>query len=360
MADPCLYLFRIADVPDPGVGHEHRVRQYLPITGTFSATIAEVAALSAAYVAPCASLSLALFKIRVQYGLRPFAELSIGAFVLASCLNLFVTDFHSALVVRFVSGMAAAPLSSLGFSLHSGSLPGPEKTDGGAQHRVDWNAAGGTGGKDHLSRAHGYRRLSHALYHGAWAGADGIAANLSSAINRTTPHQGHRAAGCLHLPAIGSWAGFFCRVLHLGALLLVVRSTVAWCSAGGQHRKSDAFRHDRTAPRQPLLDLRWIFSWPNLHLAAVLIVFRAVTAEQSSTMVGFLQQLGIQNDQMGMLFGLILLASIAGGIVCAVLMSRQYLGTAHVIALAMIAIGAFMDSQSTNLSRPSNSISVSH
>lgn len=52
---------------------------------------------------------------RQQYGLRPFAEISIICFVLASCLNLFVTDLHSAIVVRFVSGMAAAPLSSLGF-----------------------------------------------------------------------------------------------------------------------------------------------------------------------------------------------------------------------------------------------------
>ncbi len=66
-------------------------------------------------MAPYATFSIALFKVRQQYGLRPFAEISIIAFVLASCLNLFVTDLHSAIVVRFVSGMAAAPLSSLGF-----------------------------------------------------------------------------------------------------------------------------------------------------------------------------------------------------------------------------------------------------
>lgn len=53
--------------------------------------------------------------MRTQYGLRPFAELSIIVFVVASCLNLFVTDLHSAIVIRFLSGMAAAPLSSLGF-----------------------------------------------------------------------------------------------------------------------------------------------------------------------------------------------------------------------------------------------------
>lgn len=85
------------------------------LQGSLSATTSEIAWLSAAYMAPYASMSIALFKIRSQYGLRRFAELSIACFVLASVLNLFVSDLHSATVVRFLSGMAAAPLSTLGF-----------------------------------------------------------------------------------------------------------------------------------------------------------------------------------------------------------------------------------------------------
>ncbi|MDH4440820.1 MAG: MFS transporter, partial [Rhizobium sp.] len=83
------------------------------LQGEFSATAAEAAWLSAAYMAPYATLSIALFKVRAQYGLRPFAEWSILVFVVASLLNLFVSDLHSALVVRFISGCAAAPISSL-------------------------------------------------------------------------------------------------------------------------------------------------------------------------------------------------------------------------------------------------------
>ena len=121
------------------------------LQGTFSATLAEVAALSAAYMAPYASLSLALFKIRVQYGLRPFAELSIAAFVLASCLNLFVTDFHSALVVRFVSGMAVARLP-----LHSGGLSRSEEADDWPQHRAHRNLARRPRLPHHLARPPGH------------------------------------------------------------------------------------------------------------------------------------------------------------------------------------------------------------
>lgn len=322
------------------------------LQGTFSATIAEVAALSAAYVAPYASLSLALFKIRVQYGLRPFAELSIGAFVLASCLNLFVTDFHSALVVRFVSGMAAAPLSSLGFLYILEAFPAQKKLTVGLSIALT-----GT-----LLAAPVARIISPGLmdidgYHTLYTMELGLALMALPLIYLLPLTAPPRIKAIERLDVftylllavgLGSFAVFF----TLGRFYWWFEAPWLGVLLAASIASLTLFAMIELRRANPLLDLRWIFSWPNLHLAAVLIVFRAVTAEQSSTMVGFLQQLGIQNDQMGMLFGLILLASIAGGIVCAVLMSRQYLGTAHVIALAMIAIGAFMDSQSTNLSRP--------
>ena len=95
-----------------GLGMNLVMANLYQLQGEFSATVAEVAWLSAAYMAPYATFSIALFKVRAQYGLRPFAELSIVAFVIANCLNLFVTDLHSAIVIRFISGMAAAPASS--------------------------------------------------------------------------------------------------------------------------------------------------------------------------------------------------------------------------------------------------------
>lgn len=322
------------------------------LQGTFSATVAEVAALSAAYVAPYASLSLALFKIRVQYGLRPFAELSIGAFVLASCLNLFVTDFHSALVVRFVSGMAAAPLSSLGFLYILEAFPAQKKLTVGLSIALT-----GT-----LLAAPVARIISPGLmdidgYHTLYTMELGLALMALPLIYLLPLTAPPRIKAIERLDVftylllavgLGSFAVFF----TLGRFYWWFEAPWLGVLLAASIASLTLFAMIELRRANPLLDLRWIFSWPNLHLAAVLIVFRAVTAEQSSTMVGFLQQLGVQNDQMGVLFGLILLGSIAGGVVCTVLMSRQYLGTAHVIALAMIAIGAFMDSQSTSLSRP--------
>lgn len=85
------------------------------IQGYLGATNTETTWLVAAYMAPNVSLSVALIKIRNQYGLRNFAQLSLAIFVLVSLLHLVVTDLQSAIIIRFVSGIAAAPLSSLAF-----------------------------------------------------------------------------------------------------------------------------------------------------------------------------------------------------------------------------------------------------
>ena len=54
------------------------------IQGELGATVAETNWLIAAYMAPNVSLSIALIKIRMQYGLRNFAEISIAGFVIAA------------------------------------------------------------------------------------------------------------------------------------------------------------------------------------------------------------------------------------------------------------------------------------
>jgi hypothetical protein len=104
--------------------------------------------------------------------------------------------------------------------------------------------------------------------------------------------------------------------------------------------------------KMPLIDLRWVFSKENMHVAGILLLFRVVSSEQTTTAANFYMQLGLLNDQTQTMYVIILLASIAGGLVCTVLMLTRYVETAHVLALMLIAGGAFLDSQSTSLTRP--------
>lgn len=60
------------------------------------------------------SSNLILFKARQQYGLRIFSEIGLVLFIAVLILHIFVHTFEMALFVRIISGLVAAPLSSLG------------------------------------------------------------------------------------------------------------------------------------------------------------------------------------------------------------------------------------------------------
>jgi MFS family permease len=84
------------------------------IQGEYGLTPSEVAWIPAAYVMANVSANLILFKARQQYGLRLFSEIGLLIFIVVLVLHVFVHTFEMAVLVRFISGMVAAPLSSLG------------------------------------------------------------------------------------------------------------------------------------------------------------------------------------------------------------------------------------------------------
>lgn len=335
-----------------GMGMNIVMANIYQLQGEFSATVAEVAWLSAAYMAPYATFSIALFKVRQQYGLRPFAEISIICFVLASCLNLFVTDIHSAIVVRFVSGMAAAPLSSLGFLYILEAFPAQRKLTLGLSIALT-----GTLLSSPLARIVSPDLLDIGGWQALYTMEVGLALAVLPIIYLlplTAPPRVKviervdilsyllfaGGLGCLAVfLTLGRFYWWF-ETWWLGVLLATSIGLLALMVMIELPRKN------------PMLDLRWIFSRTNLHLIAVLLIYRAVSSEQSSTAVSLYQQLGLLNEQTTELYALIILATVLGGAFCALLMLTKYVDTAHVIALTLISVGAFMDSGLTNVVRP--------
>lgn len=84
------------------------------IQGEYALSPSEAAWIPAAYVMANISSNLLLFKARQQYGLRLFSEIGLVLFIVVLILHLFVHTFEMALFVRIMSGLVAAPLSSLG------------------------------------------------------------------------------------------------------------------------------------------------------------------------------------------------------------------------------------------------------
>jgi len=112
-----------------------------------------------------------------------------------------------------------------------------------------------------------------------------------------------------------------------------------------------AIEHNRS---NPLLITRWLGSGTILRLGLAVILFRVVLSEQSIGAVGFLQTLNMGSEQLHSLYMVMLLGSIAGLAVSAWTIHPQHLIKPLLISLAMIAVGAWMDSGSTNLTRQSN------
>lgn len=323
------------------------------LQGPLGATSTEAVWLIAAYMAPNASLSLALIKIRNQYGLRHFAELGIAVFLLVSVLHLFVTDMQSAIVLRFFAGIAAAPLSSLGFLYMLEAFSPARKLTVGISLALT-----------NIALAAPLTRLLSpplidlggvmALFHFEIA-----LAMLAFAAIYLLPLTPLPRAKVIEKLDIVSYL-FIAIGFGAGAVILVTGRTYWWMEAQwigellvvmiGALTIAAVIELNR---KTPLIDLRWLVSREMLHFAAVLVVFRLILAEQTAVAGNFFLITGLQNDQLTGLYGTVALATVLGGLVCAAILKPSREPGIHMAALLLIAAGAFLDSRATNLTRPS-------
>jgi MFS family permease len=335
-----------------GLGMNLVTTNIVQIQGSIGATTNEATWLVAAYMAPNVSLSLALIKIRAQYGLRNFAELSILGFVLACILNLFISDLPSAIVVRFMSGIAAAPMSTLGFLYMLESFPPEKKLSIGLPLALTNISLG----------APVARLISPALFDIAgWHGVtilEVALAMIGFCLVYLLPLAPQPRAKVIErldivsylLIATGFGATAVALVLGrlywwfeapwLGVLFALATVCITVAVIIELNRKN------------PLLDIRWLASPAVLHFAGTLLLFRIVLSEQTTGASGFFQVLGLLNDQTKTLYWVILVATVAGGLVCAMVLKPGREPAIHVVALTLLTVGAFMDSGATNLTRP--------
>lgn len=335
-----------------GLGANMVQSNIVQLNGYFHATTMETTWLVSAYMAPNVSMSIILIKIRNQYGLRGFAELSIICFLIMCTLHLFVSDLQSALIVRFFSGMAAAPMSSLAFFyMMEAFAPAKKRTVGLSLNLMNMALA------VPLSRLVSPTLIDHAGFHGLYGmevglvligfacifslpltpivrekviekmdfvsfGLIAVGLGINGAIMPVGRLYWWREA-----PWIGAWLALAVFLLMLAAVIELNR-------------------------KNPLIDLRWLFSREMLHLGVVLIMFRVLLSEQSTLAANFFNLFGLLNREMIPMYVAVVIGTILGGMICAVFFKPGREDLFHAIALVMLATGSFMDSFSTNLTRP--------
>ncbi|HDG1695361.1 MFS transporter [Kluyvera ascorbata] len=321
------------------------------LQGSFAAWSTEIAWLPAVYVMTNVSINLLLVKFRQQFGLRAFTEGFLVLYVLVTFFHLFVNDLSSALMVRAAHGMVAAALSSLGIYYQVQAWP--------AKHRLKALTIGITGSSlaIPIARLFSTELLQIDEWRGLYFFELGLAlVSLACVIALKLPPSDRKKVfekkDFITFILLAPGMALICAVLSLGRLDWWFEAPwIGWSLATAIVLIVTAiiFEHNRT---NPLLNTRWLSSGSILRLGLIMVLIRIVLAEQNTGVIGWLQYVGLQNEQMTTLAW-----SIFAGITCGIIAScltlnprRLYWPTATALALIMIA--SLLDSQSTSLTRP--------
>ena len=324
------------------------------LQGSFATTQAETAWLTAAYMAPNVSLTLALIKIRGQFGIRRFAEISIIGFVLAALLNFSAEGFGPNLAVRFLSGVAAAPMTSLAFLYMLEPLPPHRKMNVGLSAALTVIFMGSP-----VTRLISPHLLEIGLWHALTSMEVTLAAiglGLIYLLPLKTPPMPMKieagdvisflfiavSFGCLAVAAVTGPIYWWTEQAWLGLLLAggIAAFAVAACIELNR--------------AEPLLDIRWLASPAILHFTAAILLFRLVLSEQTSGAAGLFRSLGLLNEEMQGLWLVVMAATLLGGAICAVLLKPGREFQFHTVALALLIAGSLMDARSTAQTVPSD------
>ena len=349
---PFYFLASVLFSLTQGLGMNLALANLTQLQGSIAATTTEAAWLSAAYMAPNVSIAIALVKIRMQYGVRNLAQVSVVIFIFASVLNLFISDLQSAIVVRFLSGIAAAPLATLGF-LYMLELFPPDKRGTVGLCLVTVNT---------MLSAPLTRLVSPTLIDfGGWRGLYSLEMSLALLVlpiiyllPLTIPPRvkvivrGDIVSylliavgfGCLAVALSVGRVYWWLEVPWLGVVLAIALASLCLAAFIELRRKT------------PLVDIHWLLTWKNIHLFGILFLFRMILGEQSATVVLYYQNIGLLFEQLQSLYTVILVFTLLGGFTCAALMNRGYGMGLQVIGLVLMAAGSLIDASMTNLVRP--------
>ncbi|WP_218664918.1 MFS transporter [Acinetobacter sp. Colony158] len=323
------------------------------LQGEYGLTPVESAWLPAAYVMANVSSNLILFKARQQYGLRLFTEIGLLAFIAVMILHIFVQNYHMAIFVRFISGMVAAPLSSLGMYY---IMQGFTK-----EHRLRG-----------LYIGFGFGQLGVPL---AWIISPALvtvndwtvlytfelglavccyAMVVSLKLPRSLRIAVFERQDIVTFLLLAPGFACICAVLTQGPLLWWFDSPwLAYVLMTGFVLLVFGFiyEHHRS---NPLIMTRWLGTLAVLRFVFGALCLRFLLSEQSYAAVNFLKTMGMGPDQFVGLYSVIFFGMLAGVLFSAVTFSRERTLLHLVLASFLILIASKLDAHLTSDIRPQN------
>jgi hypothetical protein len=321
------------------------------IAGSLGLYVAQASLLPAIFVAMNASANLALIKARAQFGIPAVAHGLLIVYAAVALLQLAIPGFAASMLIRAVSGVFAALLITLSiFYLMQAFPPGPRPL-------AIVIALGLLQLGSPLARqlpvellAQNSWRVLHLLELSA---ALGVLALI--VVVRLPPVPRTRAFEMADLVTIGLATGgllLLCGVIGTGRVLWWTDTPVLGLALAASIPLFMLTWVLEIHRRRPLMQFAWLGSADIVRFAVVALVVRFALAEQTYGSVGLLTSGGLTNDQLRTLFAIVAVAMLAGTATAAFTSSRQRGPWQIMIAALIIAVGAWIDAHSTNLTRP--------
>jgi MFS family permease len=309
--------------------------------------------LTAAYLMTNTMANLVLVKYRQQFGLQPFIRWMLGIYVIATVFHLFVHGFWSAIAVRAAGGLAGSALSSLTVLYLMQSMPAAKRLAGLMIGISVPQIA------TPLARVVSPSLLVsgdwHMLY---WfelgMGLACLAAILALPLPPSERIKAFEKGDAVSILLLVPGMSLLIAVLSQGRIeWWTSRAWMGYALAAGLVLVVAAFLFEHYR-RNPLINTRWLGTREMVRLMSVAAAVRVLLSEQAFGSVGLLTVVGMTNEQMVSLNMVIIAASIAGLVTALVTLNPENVTRPITISLVMIAVGAFLDADATNLTRPEN------
>ena len=323
------------------------------IQGEYGLTPSEAAWIPAAYAMANVSANLILFKARQQYGLRLFSEIGLVLFIAVLMLHIYVHTFEMAVFVRIASGLAAAPLSSLGMYYIMQAFK---------------RANFGRG----LYLALGFQQLGIPL---AWVMSPyltgvndwmllytfelGLAlCCLAMVVSLKLPRSLRIAVfefqDLFTFALLATGFALLCIVLTQGPILWWLNAGwLAYALIGALLLIAAGLTYEHYRAN-PLIITRWLGTAPTIRFIIGAFAIRFLMSEQSYAAVNFLKTMGMGPDQFVTFYAVIMAGIIGGTIFSALTFSREKTILHLLGAVVLILIACALDQHLTRAVRPEN------
>ena len=321
------------------------------IAGSMGEYVAAVSILPAIYVAMNATGNLSVVKARVRWGIPAVTHGALAVYALAALLQLIFPNFMFALAVRAASGLSAAALITVTVYYLFQVFP-PKLRPAALVIGIGLTQLGVP-----LARLFPVEMLAQHRWqnlHLIELALPLVALALMKAFP-LPPSDKSKAFEPLDFMTIALVVPamlLICIVLSEGRVYWWTDTPwLGWTLAASVPLLATAVLIEAIRAR-PLLHFEWIGSAVILRFAAVALLMRLALAEQTYGSVGLLTSSGLNNEQLRTLFIIVLGAMLIGIATAVLTLHPQRLRQQVIVAALSIALGAWLDSHATNLTRP--------